>query len=91
MAEMIWLAPFLQVAKPDDGAQLRYSQEAVDLVFQFFDLLVYGQNEWAGKPFELLEWERQFIREFFGVQVLNDDGEWVRYRRFGYDEIPKKI
>lgn len=90
MAEMIWLAPFLQVGKPDDGAQLRYSQEAVDLVFQFFDLLVYGQNEWAGKPFELLEWERQFIREFFGVQVLNDDGEWVRYRRFGYDEIPKK-
>ena len=90
MAEMLWLTPFLQVPKPDDGAQLRYSREAVDRVFGFFDLLVYGQNEWAGKPFELLEWEKKFIREFFGVQVLNDDGEWVRYRRFGYDEIPKK-
>lgn len=90
MAEMLWLTPFLQIPAPDDGAQLRYSQEAVDRVLGFFDLLVYGQNEWAGKPFELLEWEKKFIREFFGVQVLNDDGEWVRYRRFGYDEIPKK-
>ena len=90
MAETLWLTPFLQIPAPDDGAQLRYSQEAVDRVLGFFDLLVYGQNEWAGKHFELLEWEKKFIREFFGVQVLNDDGEWVRYRRFGYDEIPKK-
>lgn len=90
MADTLWLTPFLQVAKPEDGAELRYSQEAADRVFAFFDLLVYGQNEWAGQPFRLLEWEKTFIREFFGVQVLNDDGEWVRYRRFGYDEIPKK-
>lgn len=90
MAEMVWLTPFLNVPKPDDGAQLRYSPEAVERVVGFFDLLVYGQNEWAGKPFELMDWEMEFIREFFGVQVLNDDGEWVRYRRFGYDEIPKK-
>lgn len=90
MAETIWLTPFIQVAKPDDGAELRYSQEAVDRLFGFFRLLVFGQNEWAGKPFELLPWEEQFIREFFGVQVKNDDGQWVRYRRFGYDEIPKK-
>ena len=90
MAEMIWLTPFIQVPKPDDGAQLRYSQEAVDLVFDFIRLLPHGQNEWAGKPFQLLAWEQQAIREFYGVQVLDDEGNWVRYRRFLYDEIPKK-
>ena len=90
MAETIWLTPFIQVAMPDDGAELRYSEAAVQKVTGFFDLLVFGQNEWAGKPFELMPWEEQFIREFFGVQVKDDNGRWVRYRRFGYDEIPKK-
>jgi len=87
---MVWLTPFIHVPKPDDGAQLRYSQEAVDRVFRFFDLLVFGQDEWAGEPFVLLEWQKQAIREFYGVQVLDDDGNWVRYRRFLYDEIAKK-
>ena len=87
---MIWLTPYIQVPKPEDGAQLRYSQEAVDQVMGFFSLLVFGQNEWAGKPFTLLPWEEQAIREFYGVQVLDDDGNWVRYRRFLYDEIAKE-
>ncbi len=90
MPELLWLTPFLSVPAPDDGAQLRYSQEAVDRVVDFISLLPFGQNEWAGKPFELLPWEMEAIRLFYGVQVLNDDGEWVRYRRFLYDEIPKK-
>ncbi len=90
MAEMIWLTPFIHVPVPEDGAQLRYSQEAVDQVLRFFGLLVYGQNEWAGKPFALLPWQEQLLREFYGVQVLDDDGTWVRYRRFLYNEIPKK-
>ena len=67
MPEMLTLAPGIEVPTPDDGAELRYSQEAVDRVLQFFGLLVYGQNDWAGKPFQLLPWEVQFIREFFGV------------------------
>lgn len=90
MPDTIWLTPYIHVPKPEDGAQLRYSQEAVDHVLAFFNLLVFGQNEWAGKPFELLPWEEQAIREFYGVQVLDDDGNWVRYRRFLYDEIAKK-
>lgn len=90
MAEMCWLTPFLRIPKPDDGAKLRYNQDAVDLVLGFIRLLPHGQNDWAGKPFQILPWEEQAIREFYGVQVLNDDGEWVRYRRFLYDEIPKK-
>lgn len=90
MPEMVWLTPFIRVPVPEDGAELRYSQEAVDQVERFFSLLVFGQNEWAGKPFVLLPWQREFIREFFGVQVKDPDGAWVRYRRFGYEEIPKK-
>ena len=90
MPDMMTLAPDIQVPVPEDGAQLRYSQEAVDRVMGFFALLVFGQNEWAGKPFTLLPWEDQAIREFYGVQVLDDDGQCVRYRRFLYDEIAKK-
>lgn len=90
MPDTVWLTPFIHVPKADDGAELRYSQEAVDQVLNFFGLLVFGQNEWAGQPFELLPWEEQLIREFYGVQVKDDDGRWVRYRRFLYNEIPKK-
>nr|WP_325295350.1 terminase TerL endonuclease subunit [uncultured Oscillibacter sp.] len=90
MPEAVWLTPFIHVPVPDDGAELRYCQEAVDRVFRFFGLLVFGQNEWAGRPFELLPWQEQIVREFYGVQVRDDDGSWVRYRRFLYDEIPKK-
>lgn len=90
MPETVWLTPFIHVPKADDGAELRYSQEAVDQVLNFFGLLVFGQNKWAGQPFELLPWEEQLIREFYGVQVKDDDGLWVRYRRFLYNEIPKK-
>ncbi len=90
MPDLMTLAPDVLVLPPEDGAQLRYSQEAVDRVMGFFSLLVFGQNEWAGKPFTLLPWEEQAIREFYGVQVLDDDGNWVRYRRFLYDEIAKK-
>ncbi len=87
---MMWLTPFIHVPVPEDGAELRYSQEAADQVLDFFGLLVFGQNDWAGKPFELLPWEEDIIRQFYGVQVRDDDGTWVRYRRFLYNEIPKK-
>jgi len=90
MPETMRLTPFIRVPAPDDGAELRYCQEAVDQVLRFFGLLVFGQNEWAGKPFALLPWQEQIIREFYGVQVRDDDGRWVRYRRFSYNEIPKK-
>ena len=90
MPEMIWLTPFIHVPKPEDGAELRYSPEAAQKVLDFFGLLVHGQNKWAGQPFQLLPWQEQLIREFYGVQVKDDDGNWVRYRRFLYNEIPKK-
>lgn len=90
MPEMVTLAPGILVPAPEDGEELRYSPEEAGTVRRFFDLLVYGQNEWAGQPFRLEPWETEAIDNFYGVQVRDDDGSWVRYRRYLYEELPKK-
>lgn len=90
MPEMLTLAPGVEIPVPDDGSVVRYSEQEVQDTLDFFSLLCYGQNEWAGKPFELQEWELTAIRQFYGVQTQDEDGSWIRYRRFLYDELPKK-
>lgn len=91
MAEQVLTLPNGTLVLSDpDGAELRYSEDAVQDVVDFFGLIPFGSNEWAGKPFKLLPWEMDAIREFYGVQVRDEDGRWVRYRRFLYDEIAKK-
>lgn len=89
MPELLTLGP-VTVPAPDDGTVIRFSQEAVQDVLDFFSLLCFGQNEWAGKPFELLPWEELAITNFYGVQAQDEDGTWSRYRRFLYEELPKK-
>ena len=90
MPAMLTLAPDVAVPQPDDGTAVRYSEAAVQDVMDFFSLLCFGQNEWAGEPFVLAEWETDAIRKFYGVQAQDEDGSWTRYRRFLYDELPKK-
>ena len=90
MPELLTLAQGVQVPVPDDGTRIRYSEDAVQDVVDFFSLLCFGQNEWAGDPFVLQDWETDAIRKFYGVQAQDEDGRWVRYRRFLYDELPKK-
>ena len=90
MPELLTLAPGVTVPRPEDSSAVRYSPQAVQDVVDFFSLLCFGQNEWAGKPFELADWELQAVRQFYGVQVQDEDGSWVRLRRFLYEEIPKK-
>ena len=89
MPELLTLGP-VTVPAPDDGTVIRFSQEAVQDVLDFFSILCFGQNEWAGKPFELLPWEELAITNFYGVQAQDEDGTWSRYRRFLYEELPKK-
>ena len=89
MPELLQLGP-VAVCAPDDGAVLRYSEQAVQDVLDFFSLLCFASNEWAGEPFQLLPWELDAIQRFYGVQEQDEDGGWSRYRRFLYDELPKK-
>lgn len=90
MPELLHLDDGVDIPAPGDGSVVRYSADAVQDVADFFSLLVYGQNEWAGQPFKLLPWEQNAIKNFYGVQVQDDGGLWVRYRRFLYTELPKK-
>ena len=89
MPELLQLGP-VAVCAPDDGAMLRYSEQAVQDVLDFFSLLCFASNEWAGESFQLLPWELDAIQRFYGVQEQDEDGSWSRYRRFLYDELPKK-
>ena len=89
-AETLTLAPGVEVLPPEDGAPLRYSQEEVQAVRDFFSLLPFASNEWAGKSFRLLPWEEEAISKFYGVQTQDEDGKWVRHRHYLYTEIPKK-
>jgi phage terminase large subunit-like protein len=65
-----------------------FSPQLADYVCSFFPrFLCHSKGQWAGKPFELLDWQREdLIRPLFGW--LRPDG-LRRYRR-AYVEIPKK-
>lgn len=69
MPDMLTLAPGIVVPKPEDGAELRYNQAEVNRVEAFFSLLVYGQNNWAGKPFKLLALEHNI--PFLHIRWVN--------------------
>ena len=64
-----------------------YNQEAADHAVNFIQCLCHTKGTWAGKPFELLDWQEQIIRDIFGI--LKPNG----YRQFNtaYIEIPKKM
>jgi len=63
-----------------------YSKEAADFAVDFIQCLSHTKGKWAGKRFELIDWQEQIIRDVFGT--LKSDG----YRQFNtaYVEIPKK-
>ena len=63
-----------------------YDKDAADYAVMFIQSLCHTKGTWAGKPFELIDWQEQIIRDLFGV--LKPNG----YRQFNtaYIEIPKK-
>ena len=63
-----------------------YSQQAADYAVSFIECLSHTKGSWAGKPFELIDWQERIIRDLFGI--LKPNG----YRQFNtaYIEIPKK-
>ena len=64
----------------------RYDADAADFAVMFIESLCHTKGIWAGKPFELIDWQEQIIRDVFGT--LKPNG----YRQFNtaYIEIPKK-
>lgn len=63
-----------------------YDQDSADFAVNFIQALTHTKGRWAGKPFELIDWQERIIRDLFGV--LKPDG----HRQFNtaYVEIPKK-
>ncbi|KRN88725.1 terminase large subunit [Ligilactobacillus ceti] len=64
-----------------------YDKKSADYAVNFIELLTHTKGRWAGKKFKLLDWQKQIIRDLFGI--LKPDG----YRQFNtaYIEIPKKM
>ena len=63
-----------------------YDKAAADYAVRFIECLAHTKGTWAGKHFELIDWQERIIRDLFGV--LKPNG----YRQFNtaYIEIPKK-
>jgi phage terminase large subunit-like protein len=64
----------------------KYNQNAADYAVAFIEALSHTKGRWTGKPFELIYWQEQIIRDVFGI--VKENG----YRQFNtaYIEIPKK-
>ena len=63
-----------------------YDKAAADYAVGFIECLCHTKGTWAGKPFELIDWQERIIRDLFGI--LKPNG----YRQFNtaYVELPKK-
>lgn len=63
-----------------------YDKASADYAVSFIEALCHTKGTWARKPFELIDWQEQIIRDIFGT--LKPNG----YRQFNtaYIEIPKK-
>ena len=63
-----------------------YDEGLADYAVMFIEQLCHTKGTWAGKPFLLLDWQEQIIRDLFGTIKPNG------YRQFNtaYIEIPKK-
>ena len=64
----------------------RYDKKKADFAVEFIQNLRHTKGIWSGKPFTLLPWQEQIIRDVFGV--VKENG----YRQFNtaYIEVPKK-
>ncbi|MEG0387154.1 MAG: terminase TerL endonuclease subunit [Niameybacter sp.] len=63
-----------------------YDEAKADKAVNFIQCLKHTKGRWAGKPFELIAWQEQIVRDLFGI--VKEDGN----RQFltAYIELPKK-
>lgn len=63
-----------------------YDKGKADYAIAFIENLRHTKGEWHNKPFKLLDWQIEIIRNIFGV--VKNDGN--RQFNTGYVEIAKK-
>lgn len=65
----------------------KYVEASAFYAVNFIECLCHTKGTWASKPFELIDWQKQIVRDIFGT--LKPNG----YRQFNtaYVEIPKKM
>lgn len=82
MAEGLKYAP-----SPFMSEDSHYDKESADYAVDFIQCLSHTKGIWSGRPFELIGWQEQIVRDLFGI--LKPNG----YRQFNtaYIEIPKKM
>ena len=63
-----------------------YDKSAADYAVGFIECLCHTKGTWARKPFELIDWQEQIIRDIFGIV----DKHGKRQFRTAFVEIGKK-
>ena len=82
MAERFTYSP-TRFMLPDSS----YNKKRADHAVAFIEQLKHVKtSEWAGKPFTLLPWQEQIVRDIFGVIKPNGARQFVH----AFVEIPKK-
>jgi len=64
----------------------RYDERRADFAVGFISMLKHTTGEWYGKPFRLMPWQEQIVRDIFGVV----DADGYRQFRTAYVEVGKK-
>jgi len=63
-----------------------YDKAAADYAVSFIEALSHTKGAWSGKPFELIDWQEQIVRDLFGILKPNGNRQF----NTAYVEIPKK-
>lgn len=63
-----------------------YDEKKADRAVAFIENLKHTKGKWAGKPFLLLPWQEQIIRDLFGIVKADGNRQFLS----AYVEIPKK-
>ena len=63
-----------------------YDKAKADFAVNFIECLCHTKGKWEGKPFKLLPWQEQIVRDIFGI--VKEDGN--RQIVTAWIEIPKK-
>ena len=49
------------------AADSTYNKSLADYAVNFIECLCHTKGTWAGKPFELIDWQERIIRDIFGI------------------------